>query len=320
MPELHVVMYHYVRDLPRTRYPRIKGMSIDEFRTQVLELWEEFEMPSLEAALAYMRGEYEPERDLCLLTFDDGLKEHFTDVMPILADLGIQGLFGIVTSCVADHIVAPVHMNHFLTAELEFSEYRSALESEIRGIAPQALEQAGVDADEAQRTYPLDTRDMASFKMLVNYKLPAPVRDLAIGSVFQRYFGSEQAFARELYMTWGEVCELQKAGMLISGHTHWHRPLSTLSDTELEFDISTSRGLMDARLRPQGLWPFSYPYGKRNSYSQAAIRALQRHGFDCAFGTEAGSNQSSTPLFELRRTDCKNATVELSQAASGSPK
>ncbi len=32
LPQLHIVMYHYVRDLPRTRFPRIKGMMLDEFR------------------------------------------------------------------------------------------------------------------------------------------------------------------------------------------------------------------------------------------------------------------------------------------------
>ncbi len=48
---LHIVMYHYVRDLPRTRFPQIKGMLLDEFRQQVIDLAEQFEMPSFEACV-----------------------------------------------------------------------------------------------------------------------------------------------------------------------------------------------------------------------------------------------------------------------------
>ena len=79
---LRVVMYHYVRDLPRTRFPNLKGMLLDDFRHQVAELSTQFEMASVESAMDFMSGEYRPRRDLCLLTFDDGLKEHFTRCHP----------------------------------------------------------------------------------------------------------------------------------------------------------------------------------------------------------------------------------------------
>ena len=81
---LHIVMYHYVRDLARTPYPRIKGMLLDDFERQVRALASEFEMATLESALDYVGGRYRPRRELCLLTFDDGLKEHYREVTPIL--------------------------------------------------------------------------------------------------------------------------------------------------------------------------------------------------------------------------------------------
>jgi peptidoglycan/xylan/chitin deacetylase (PgdA/CDA1 family) len=304
-------MYHYVRDLPRTRYPRIRGILTDEFLWQVRQLSAEFEMPTLEAALAFLRGEYTPRRNLCMLTFDDGLKEHATEVMPILAEHQIQGLFGIVTSCIHDRRVAPVHMNHFLTATLDFTEYRDAFAREVNERAPGMMERIAIDANAAQSSYPLDTREMASFKMLVNFLLPANVRDAAIRALFSTYFGGEAGFARELYMSWQDIRQLQSAGMLVAGHTHWHRPLSTLSETELDADIAMSRRLMDQHLSAQDLWPFSYPYGKRNSYSPAVVRRLTQERYDCAFGTEPGPNAARAPLFELCRVDCKNAVGEL---------
>src|ERR671919_601084 len=50
-PALHVVMYHYVRDLPNTPFPRIKGMLIKDFRQQLAALQQCYEMATLESAL-----------------------------------------------------------------------------------------------------------------------------------------------------------------------------------------------------------------------------------------------------------------------------
>ena len=314
MPELHSVMYHYVRDLPRTRHPRIKGLLIDEFHAQVKWLSSEFEMASLEATLEFLAGTYHPRRDLCMLTFDDGLKEHHSDVMPILAERNIQGIFGIITGCVEKGVVAPVHMNHFLTATLDFEEYRRAFLDEIETVSPGLLDQIVVDSDEAQRSYPLDTREMATFKLLVNFRLHPGLRDGVIRTLFERYCGSEKPFGDELYMNWREIRELQQGGMIIAGHTHTHQPLSTMNPEELEADVRTCRAALERHVLPQDLWPFSYPYGKRNSYSPAVIEALQGAGYDCSFGTEAGHNIPGTDVFELYRIDCKNVVENLSKA------
>jgi peptidoglycan/xylan/chitin deacetylase (PgdA/CDA1 family) len=309
--QLHVVMYHYVRDLPSTRYPKIKGMMLDEFRRQTAYLASHYEMATLETAIAFLRGTYRPANDLCIFTFDDGLKEHYTDVAPILSEYKIQGLFGVITSCIEDHVVAPVHMNHFLMAEMEFEAYRSAFMQRLQDTAPCALASAHVDPVVAQKSYPLDDREVATFKFLFNFALDAGVRDSIVEKLFDAHIGNQENFARELYMSWEEIRQLQRAGMLIAGHTHWHRPLSTLSDEEMNTDLSISRSLLDQNLDRQELWPFSYPYGKRNSYSAAAIRMLEQLGYSCAFNTEGGANTPGSPVFELNRIDCNGAIHQL---------
>jgi peptidoglycan/xylan/chitin deacetylase (PgdA/CDA1 family) len=308
---LHVVMYHYVRDLPRTRYPNIKGMMLDKFREQIAWFACNYEIAPLEVALAFLRGTYQPAHDLCMFTFDDGLKEHSTDVTPILAEYKIQGLFGVITSCIDDHIVAPVHMNHFLMAVMEFNAYRIAFMRRLNEINPDAMSTMRIDPKIAQKSYPLDTQEIASFKFLFNFSLDASLRDTIVKNLFETYIGDQKQFAQELYMNWEDIRQLQRAGMLVAGHTHWHRPLSTLSDDELKTDLRVSRGLLDQNLEPQELWPFSYPYGKKNSYTGTSISLLQQLGYDCAFNTEAGANTPDTPAFELNRIDCNGAIQQL---------
>jgi len=306
-PVLHVVMYHYVRDFNRTRFPDIKGMQLEDFRSQVSELRQRFEMATVESSLAFLHGAYRPARDLCLLTFDDGLREHFDTVTPILEERGIQGVFFVVTSCLEDARVASVHMNHFLTARLGFETYRELVMERVRYLAPDLLPVLDHTHGAARITYPWDTADVAQFKYFFNFVMDAARRDQLASLLFAETFGCEAQFARELYVNWEELQAMQCSGMAIGGHTHAHRALATMPDAELADDLSLCRALLDARLQPQSIWPFSYPFGKKSSFKPSSAVQLKDLRFDCAFSTETGSNVPRSDLFCLRRVDCKNA-------------
>ncbi|MDX1979552.1 MAG: polysaccharide deacetylase family protein [Bryobacteraceae bacterium] len=305
---LRVVMYHYVRDLPHTPFPRIKGMLTSDFVRQVRDLKERYEMATLESAMAFLHGRYQPSRDLCLLTFDDGLKEHWSECTPVLADHGVQGLFFLITECVENQRVAPVHMNHFLMARLDFSEYQDGFVRRLREMDSEAA--AGidrVDAADAARRYRWDTPQVAAFKSFFNFQLDADLRDRVVRRMFEEYFGDEAAFSRDLYASWEQARQMHAAGMVLGGHSHQHKPLSGVSETELAEDLSSCRRLLDGNLTPQPMWPFCYPYGKKDSYTDQAVKLLRDLSFECAFSTESGDNQPGVPLFSIRRVDCKLA-------------
>ena len=111
-PALFVVTYHYVRDAARTDFPRLNALPTDEFIGQIEFFRRGFEIATLETAIGYLNGRYLTDKNLLLLTFDDGLKEHWSFVTPVLKAYGIQGVFFPITSL----DLMPVHMNHFLMA------------------------------------------------------------------------------------------------------------------------------------------------------------------------------------------------------------
>jgi peptidoglycan/xylan/chitin deacetylase (PgdA/CDA1 family) len=307
---LQIVMYHYVRDLPRTRYPQIKGMLASDFRDQVKALAAGYEMATLESAIAFLRGEYHPSRDLCLLTFDDGLKEHWTECTPVLADLGIQGVFSLITGCIEEQVVAPVHMNHFLMASLPFDAYRVEFLTEISKDHHTAVaEEAAVDASRATSTYIWDDAGIAKFKYFFNFLAPAKARDAATARMFARHIGPQDQFAKELYVSWEEARRMQDAGMALSGHSHRHQPLATLTGEPLAADLSACKTLLDQNVKGQSLWPFCYPYGKSDSYNEEVIGLLKDLRFDCAFTTKSGPALAGSDLFHIARVDCKNAKL-----------
>jgi len=306
-PQLDVVMYHYVRDLPRTDFPRIKGMLPDDFRRQVSRLSENYEMASLESALAFLQGKYQPKRDLCLLTFDDCLKEHYAVVTPMLAEREIQGIFFAITSCLQEHHVASTHMNHFLIAALDFDFYREAFLKKLQSVTLTPISLAEIDEEDARRTYRWDTSEVRAFKYLFNFVLDPVVRDRAVKELFEEHIGAESGFSRLLYFNWDEAKQMQKAGMILGGHSHQHLPLGAMTDDGQAEDLKSCYRLLMENLVPQSLWPFSYPYGKQSSFNQATVQQLNRIGFSCSFATEVGTNRPGADLFAIRRIDCKEA-------------
>jgi peptidoglycan/xylan/chitin deacetylase (PgdA/CDA1 family) len=299
-------MYHYIRDLPRTDFPRIKGMLTNDFRRQVNWLSENYEMASLESALAFLRGEYQPKRSLCLLTFDDGLKDHYVEVTPVLAERGIQGIFFVITSCLQEHRVASAHMNHFLMAALDFDFYRGAFLKRLRSVAPAPASLTEVDEEAARRAYRWDTAEVRAFKYLFNFILDPVIRDEIVKELFEEHIGAESEFSRALYFNWDEARQMQKAGMTLGGHSHRHLSLATLTDEGQGEDLNSCHDLLMENLLPQSLRPFSYPYGKRSSFNQVTVEQLDQIGFSCSFATEVGTNRPGADLFAINRIDCKD--------------
>ena len=303
MSALNVVMYHYVRDLPSTRFPRIKGLLSDDFKRQVTWLSEYQEMATLESALAFLAGQYKPSRDLCLLTFDDGLKDHYTEVLPLLSEHRIEGLFFLITSCLDGRVVS-VHKNHFLMAALEFDEYREAFLERLAELSPETG--TAVDLKQVQHAYRWDPPEVAAFKYLLNFKIEETLRDQILDDLFIEYLGDEEAFARDLYLSWDEALEMQKYGMVMGGHSHNHVALATMDASRQRADLKTCTTILRGKLKPQNFWPFSYPYGKTNSFNSLTVESIQGLGFDCAFATEVGENRVGQDLFRIRRIDTKD--------------
>ena len=52
MNQLHIVMYHYTRDLKHSRYPEIKGLEVALFREQIEFLKTNFQIVTMEEVIA----------------------------------------------------------------------------------------------------------------------------------------------------------------------------------------------------------------------------------------------------------------------------
>ena len=114
--EVTVVMYHYIRDLKNSRYPNIKGLDIEKFKKQIKFFKENYNFVRIEDLIEYYKNPKEKglTDKAILLTFDDGYKDHYTYVLPVLLENNIQGSFYIPTKCFQDKKVLDVNKIHFI--------------------------------------------------------------------------------------------------------------------------------------------------------------------------------------------------------------
>src|ERR1017187_9405603 len=179
MRPVTIVMYHYVRDLGRSRFPAIKGLSMERFCRQLDYIQSRYTPITAENLLEALSS---PKKDLppnpILLTFDDGYSDHFANVFPLLDARGIQGCFFPPAQAVLEHTVLDVNKIHFVLAAV--SDAGKLLDKVLSSLAEFRSEHGLKSREEylgaVSEKHRYDTREVTVLKRLLQRELPEPVR------------------------------------------------------------------------------------------------------------------------------------------------
>ena len=301
---LTIIMYHYVRDLPRTRYPRIKGLLTEKFEGQLDYITKHYTVCSLGQIISAIRGEDRLPSNSCLLTFDDGFIDHYLTVFPRLEERGIVGSFYPPARAVGEHKVLHVHKIQFILAST--GGHRKLVE-EILGLVKRYRGEYDIPEDErlykmyaTQKRY--DPPEVVFIKRILQRGLPERVRLDVVDNLFMRYVSDdEETFAKDLYMDIPQLRCMVRHGMEIGGHGYKHVWLETLPRSEQEEEIRRTVDFL-AKIyghKPSN-WGMCYPHG---SYNDVTIGLLNQAG--CALGltTRVGLVSNSSKPLELNRLD-----------------
>lgn len=91
------------------------------------------------------------------------------------------------------------------------------------------------------------------------------------------------------YLTWEQVQEMQQSGLISFGsHTCTHRRLRSLSNEEIEQEVTKSRQMLEEKLRAP-VYSFCYPFGAGGFDKRVRPRVLQA-GYLLDFSTKKGIN------------------------------
>ncbi len=296
-------MYHYVRDLPRTRSPRIKGLLTEKFEGQLDYIAKHYTVCSLAQVISVMRSQDKLPSNPCLLTFDDAFIDHYLTVFPRLVERSMVASFYPPVKAVEGCGVLDVHKIQFILAQC--SDHRELVEQVYSLVERHRGNYEIPDNHELYKTYATPSRydapETVFIKRLLQRGLPTSVRSDIVDGLFRHWVDEdEEKFAKELYMNINQLRCMARHGMEIGGHGYDHFWFEELPRDEQESEIRlTIQFLTKVYGKRPADWAMSYPYG---SYNGATIELLRHYG--CAMGltTRVGLAELSDPL-ALNRLD-----------------
>lgn len=280
--ELTIVMYHYVREPGRSRYPGIKGRLTGEFRAQVTRFEREYVPVTMAEVVHCIRtGDALPPRAV-LLTFDDGYVDHYTTCFPILHDAGIHGAFFPTVAPCRDGMLLNVNRVHFILASAGAGDVGAQIDEAIlaNDLGEALLTPADYRAKWASANR-FDDAETIYVKRMLQVALPAATRDAVARNLFARHVASdERAFASELYCTPEQLRLMQASGMYVGSHGVSHSWLNMLDAGVQRSEIEGSLEFLRSIGSPvDEYWAMCYPYGAWNPELLAMLR-----GYNCSVG------------------------------------
>lgn len=302
---LTIVMYHYVRDLERSRYPGIKGRTLADFKGQLDHIGRHFDVVTVEQVLAAAAGRDDLPQNACWLTFDDGYLDHFVNVFPLLDERGWQASFFPPARTVLDGRLLDVNKIHFILAaapgtEVLLERLRAAFEREREGH--EGIEDWDHYRQAHARECHLDTPDVLFVKQMLQVVLPEPMREAIADALFAEFVSADEAaFAAELYMSTDQLAMMARSGMVLGSHGYSHQWMNSLGREAQEREIDLSlRFLQRLGVAPRD-WVMCYPYG---GYNETTLEILAERGCGLGITTRsARADLSRDRPLELPRVD-----------------
>ena len=293
--QLTTVMYHYVRPMPDPDFPYLKACDLARFIAQLDYLQENYRVVGWPDVAAHLGGKASLPDRACLLTFDDGLRDAYTHIYPLLCRRGLSGLFfpmartpeqglaGVQTlQLIANKFSDPVEFESMLFAKLSAGE----------------RDQFMTDIAREKAEYPPDRfgeNKLRSLRRVINTYMFRELEPV-LEEICRERIGEPKELGRAFYLGDGDIREMVAGGMHFGGHGITHYRMTRLTPDELHKELAASREFLAPYT--SGPLALSYPYGDHNDAVMAAVRTA---GFVAAFADKGEGLADS--VYALPRVD-----------------
>ena len=292
-----VVMFHYVRPLADSDFPKLTGLDIRRFIQQIDVLSQTHTFVGLDDYVQYLNGErLDIPKNPCVLTFDDGLRDHYEYVFPILKAASIRGCFFVSTDPLENKVVLPVHKTHFLLAAKGTGYLFDAFGSAMKKMAPKEYNE--VIALSEGVTHKFDSKKTAQLKFMIRSISEETQREV-LGKIFEDVLGAEECFSDNLYLSAEQIGEMSDGNMIIGSHAKSHRLLGELTEDEQREEILVSKKILEKTVH-KPITLFSYP---NSSHNHDTICLLREFRFSGAVIDNGGENERLRSPLLIQRKD-----------------
>jgi len=261
----------------RTRYPNIKGLTLEKFKNQIehLERFGTFvTLDEVKNALSNPNDATLPPNAV-VVTFDDGYLDHYSNVLPILYEKGIEGWFFPSVQPVLDREILEVNKIQFVLSVVD--DHRDLMDYIIQKIDQQKETFKLASLEDYLEAFDFDSRfdrrDTAFVKQMLQYILPHDIRKILIDELFRSHVTQDEAsFADELYMNMNQLRMMSDCGQVIGSHGVAHYWLGHLSYHEQAQEVLASVEFLDRLGITKDSRVFCYPFGSLNNNTVEIVK------------------------------------------------
>ena len=276
-------MYHYVRE-HNIDLPHFNFLHINDFKKQLDHFQANYNFLSKDEFISSINKQETPKNSI-VLTFDDGLRDHYKYVLPELKKRRLWGIFYIPTLPYTKQQLLHVHRIHMLLGKFPAEKIYSAINNLID---PQIISKAHQEKFSKKLYLKQDNNGTAQkVKELLNYYIDYSYRDQLLDQLMQQFFPNEKALAKDFYMTTSELQKMQDEGMIIGSHAVSHSVMSKLSLQDQKMEIQNSFSFLQNNLTPTDFKTFCYPYGGFHTFSNETEILLTKENVVCSFNVES---------------------------------
>tara|TARA_B100001057_G_scaffold135933_1_gene135416 strand:- start:946 stop:1884 length:939 start_codon:yes stop_codon:yes gene_type:complete len=300
--KIYIVMYHYVREIKKSKYPNLKGLEYNEFKRQIDYFEKNFNILSNDQISEILVSKKIPKKKSILLTFDDGYKDHYKYVYPYLIKKKISAIFYPSVMCVKNKKVLDVNKIHFL---LEKEQDRDKLLNLIFFFTKKILNK---DPDELKLDKIIlkgryDDNKTILIKRLLQNHLPLPERERIVNKVFNYVLDiDEKDFSSSLYMNSKDIIELYNNNFTIGSHGYNHFWWGKINKNLQEEEIKKSINFFKKIKVFDKNFSVCFPHG---SYNTETNKLLEKYKIKFALTTKVGhvNKNNIRNKFRLPRFD-----------------
>jgi peptidoglycan/xylan/chitin deacetylase (PgdA/CDA1 family) len=289
-PPAVAVMYHYVRPDGEAIPAGIRPMLASQFEEQLDWLGEHYAIVPTDQFLQSFDRSTHFEKPPCLLTFDDGTRDHAEIVTPILARRGLSAVFFVLSGPAEEGLMPLTHAIHWLLGQPDettwelFERYAADELADVSALG---------DPGEAKRIYHYESELRARIKYAANMAMPVAATSAIVERAAKNAGQTLLELAQEWFVSAEQIGQMHCAGMTIGLHGHSHSSLQVLGEQGIRQEIVHGSAYLTRITGVAPTW-WACPFG--GTGAPEVTLAAMRDAMKCA-GLRAAVTTQKSPVF-----------------------
>ena len=182
---LNIIMYHYIRPLNDTLFPKIKGLELNKFRKQLQYIDKNYNVITHQDAIDAVTLRRPLPSNAVWLTFDDGYKDHIDYAVPLMEEFGFYGSFFPTAKPLKESKLLDVNAIHHILASTNSIQNLLNLMKEKMFQHGYNIKDWNYYWDTVDKSSRFDEPEVIFFKRLLQRELPEIVRSKIITNIFE---------------------------------------------------------------------------------------------------------------------------------------